>query len=270
MIVDGSSETRKILPETGTLMPVLFIGHGNPMNAVQDNTFSESWKQIATTLPRPEAIVCISAHWETLKTRVTAMDHPRTIHDFYGFPQELHAVRYPAPGFPGLARFLCTSITSQALVQDMEWGLDHGTWSVLVRLFPKADIPVVQLSLDVEKDPAMHLGLGQSLQFLRSRGVLIVCSGNCVHNLGAMVWKDTAFDWATETDETIKDAILNDRIHQLVRYEALPHSSLAIPTSEHYLPMLYALGLKLKNEPVQFFAEQITLGSISMRSFKIG
>ena len=252
-------------------MPVLFIGHGNPMNALEDNAFSRAWKDVAQSLPRPRAVLCISAHWETDGTRVTAMAKPRTIHDFQGFPPELYAKQYPAPGAPEWAEITRKTIRMTRVEPDMEWGLDHGTWAVLCRMFPKADVPVFQLSLDRTQPAAYHYQLGRSLAPLREQGLLIVGSGNMVHNLGLMEWTDQPFDWAVAFDAKLKDLILKRDHEALIRYEDLgPQAKLSIPTNEHYLPLLYALALQDKNEPLSFFAEGMTLGSISMRSVKIG
>ena len=252
-------------------MPVLFAGHGNPMNALEDNAFSRAWKDVAQGLPRPRAILCVSAHWETNGTRVTAMAKPRTIHDFQGFPPELYAKQYPAPGAPEWAEITRKTLRGMRVEPDMEWGLDHGTWAVLCRMFPKADVPVFQLSLDRTQPPAYHYQLGRSLAPLREQGLLIVGSGNMVHNLGMMEWTDQPLEWAVAFDAKLKDLILKRDHEALIRYEDLgPQAKLAIPTNEHYLPLLYALALQGKNEPLKFFAEGIALGSVSMRGVKIG
>lgn len=252
-------------------MPVLFVGHGNPMNALEDNAFSRAWKDVVQGLPRPRAILCISAHWETNGTRVTAMAKPRTIHDFQGFPPELYARQYPAPGAPEWAEITRKTLRGMRVEPDMDWGLDHGTWAVLCRMFPKADVPVFQLSLDRTQSPAYHYQLGRSLAPLREQGLLIVGSGNMVHNLGMMEWTDQPLEWAVAFDAKLKDLILKRDHEALIRYEDLgPQAKLAIPTNEHYLPLLYALALQGKNEPLKFFAEGIALGSVSMRGVKIG
>jgi len=254
---------------TATRMPVLFVGHGNPMNAIEDNLFSRVWTEEGRNLPQPRAIVCISAHWQTDGTSVTAMENPETIHDFYGFPQALYDMTYPAPGDPDLAERLMRHITLAKVYPNRSWGLDHGTWSVLCRMFPNADIPVVQLSLDENAPASFHYDLGQELRPLRDEGILFVGSGNIVHNLHVMKWGDSAFDWALESDATMASLIEQGRHEALVNYEKLPHSRLAIPTNEHYLPLLYVLGM-MDNEPLRFFNAQVTLGSISMRSLRIG
>ena len=257
------------MAEPRSRMPVLFVGHGSPMNAVEDNAFSRAWEETGRALPRPKAILCVSAHWETAGPAVTAMERPKTIHDFYGFPEALYRVAYPAPGSPELARRVAGLLGEDAVRMDTAWGLDHGAWSVLRRLFPHADVPVVQLSLDRGKPPAEHYETGRKLRPLRDEGVLMLGSGNVVHNLGAAVWKDAAFDWATEFDARVKEAILAGDHDALVDYGSLGSSArLAVPTEEHYLPMLYVLGAADPGEAVSFFTETVTLGSISMRSFR--
>ena len=251
-------------------MPALFVGHGSPMNAIEDNPFSQAWEALGRALPRPEAILCISAHWETHGTGVTAMPQPRTIYDFYGFPRPLYEKKYPAPGSPELARQVQQAVRTTQVVLDEAWGLDHGTWSVLCRMFPAADIPVVQLSLDHDQPPAFHYALGQELRALRRQGILIIGSGNMVHNLGVMAWQDEPFDWAQEMDAKMAQLILAKKHAALVDYEALgPSARLAIPTNEHYLPLLYVLALQEDDDQVSFFSERVTLGSISMRGVKI-
>lgn len=258
------------LKETGTKMPVLFIGHGSPMNAIDDNQFSQAWSDAARTVPVPKAILCISAHWQTNGTLVTSMEHPRTIHDFYGFPKPLFDVQYSAPGSPALARITAESVLTAKILPDREWGLDHGTWSVLCRMFPGADIPVIQLSLNMTKGPEYHYELGKELKSLCKRGVLVIGSGNMVHNLGEVVWKDTAFDWAVEFDDKLKRLISSGEHNFLVNYQNLgPSARLSVPTNEHYLPLLYILGLREKNDDLTFFTEKVTLGSMSMRSLRL-
>ena len=258
-------------PQTNKLMPVLFVGHGSPMNALEDTEFSRAWAEVGKSLPRPRAILCISAHWDTEGSRITAMDHPRTIHDFYGFPDALYDIRYEAPGSPELAELVAEALHPVPVALDQNWGLDHGTWSVLHRMFPKFDIPVVQLSLDATKGPEFHYELGGRLFELRHRGVLILGSGNTVHNLGLMRWQDTPFDWASEADEKFKDLILAGDHRSLIHYEELGRpAALAIPTNEHYLPLLYILGLQAPEDVMTFFAERVTFGSISMRSLWLG
>jgi 4,5-DOPA dioxygenase extradiol len=252
-------------------MPVLFVGHGSPMNAIEDNEFSRAWEQVAKALPKPKAILCISAHWETAGTRVTAMEHPPTIHDFGGFPQELYDLSYPAPGSPALAQLIQATVKKATIGLDQSWGLDHGTWSVLRQMFPAADVPVVQLSLDRTREPAHHYELAKDLRALRDRGVLIVGSGNMVHNLRLLVFQDGAYDWATEFDETLKQLILSGDHDPIVHYHKLGAAAArSVPTNEHYLPLLYVLAQQQPGEQVRFFAEGVTLGAISMRSVWIG
>jgi len=258
------------MTENTFLQPVLFVGHGNPMNAIEATQYTAAWQQMATTLPRPRAILCISAHWESNGARVTAMETPRTIHDFYGFPDALNRVHYPAPGAPELARQI-TELAAGEVAADHDWGLDHGTWAVLRRFYPEADIPSLQLSLDRHCTPAQHVALARRLAPLRRSGVMIIGSGNLVHNLGLIRWDATApFPWAEAFDALVTQKIVDNDLDALVNYPALPDSTLAIPTREHYLPLLYALALRETREPVSFFAEGIDLGSISMRSCRIG
>jgi 4,5-DOPA dioxygenase extradiol len=252
-------------------MPVLFVGHGSPMNAIEDNDFCRAWVEVARHLPRPRAILCVSAHWESDGTRVTAMPKPRTIHDFYGFPKELNTKQYPAPGSPELAETTRRTIRQTPVAPDLEWGLDHGTWAVLCRMFPQADVPVIQLSLDRRQPARAHYEIGRELAPLREQGVLIIGSGNMVHNLGLLEWSDEPFDWAVAFDAKLKDLILRRDHDALIQYEKLgPDSRKAVPTNEHYLPLLYALALQGKDERLSFFTEKVTLGSISMRGLRIG
>ncbi len=247
-------------------MPVLFVGHGNPMNAITDNSFAREWERIGSEL-RPKAILCISAHWETKGSHVTSMAMPKTIHDFGGFPEELFRLQYPAPGSPVLADDIVRS-TYEAITHDHEWGLDHGAWSVLARMFPLASIPVLQLSLDVTKSPLQHIELARQLAYLRTKGVVIIGSGNIVHNLRMVQWKGGSLDWAQEFDAASKKLIEQRDRTSLSNYTALGSAAkLSIPTPEHYLPMLYSLALVEKNEDIAFFNETIDLGSVSMRSF---
>jgi 4,5-DOPA dioxygenase extradiol len=252
-------------------MPVLFIGHGSPMNAIEDNEFSRAWTKAGKDLPTPKAILCISAHWETNGTQTTGMEKPRTIHDFYGFPPELYEMNYPAPGAPELARRVRELGEGDGITADLTWGLDHGTWSVLSRLFPKADVPVVQLSLDVTKNAQEHYNLGKQMQPLRDEGVLILGSGNIVHNLGMVVFEDTAYDWAVEFDGKVKGWILDDQTEPIILYDKQgTEAALAINSAEHYKPLLYVLGAKEAGEPVVFFAEKVWGGSLSMRCVRFG
>ena len=253
-------------------MPVLFVGHGSPMNGIEDNSFSRRWEELGRELPKPAAVLCVSAHWYIRSTAVTAMERPRTIHDFWGFPEELSAVRYPAPGSPAVAGEISQLLRKARVALDREWGLDHGCWTVVRRMYPDADIPVLQLSLDSTKRPEWHYDLARELAPLRNRGVLVLGSGNMVHNLGMLDWEhqDGGFDWALEMDASFKRLISSDDHAQLTRYRELTKTaSLAVPTPEHYLPLLYALALKTPNDRLSFFNEQVVLGSISMTSLQI-
>ncbi len=271
MTADDPIRTLNAFADSDAKMPALFVGHGSPMNAIDDNEFSRTWIEAGRSLPRPQAILCISAHWETADPQVTAMAQPRTIHDFYGFPRPLYEMHYPAPGSPDLARLTQETVCSAQVGPDYDWGLDHGAWSVLGRLFPDADIPVVQLSLDRTQGPDFHYDLGKELKPLRRKGVLIVGSGNAVHNLGLVAWQDVAYDWALEFDDKIKQLILSGDHRALVRYDQLGRAArLAVPTNEHYLPLLYALAVQDRDDHVSFFADKVTMGSISMRSLRIG
>lgn len=263
-IVENFSETPK--------MPVLFVGHGNPMNAIENNAYTQAWQKIGINLPTPNAILCVSAHWETNGTFITAMELPQTIHDFGGFPQALFDVQYPAKGNPVLATQISQIVTKTTVTPNYNWGLDHGCWSVLKHLYPQNNIPVLQLSLNKNQPIAWHYSLAQELQSLRQKGVLIIGSGNMVHNLGIINWKnDRAYDWAIEANSKIKSLIVADAHQQLINYEQLGSAvKLAIPTTEHYLPLLYTLGLKTKDENISFFNDSIDLGSISMTSVQIG
>ena len=254
-------------------MPLLFLGHGSPMNAIEENEFVSGWRTMGITIPRPVAILCISAHWETRGTFVTAMEKPKTIHDFGGFPEELFAVQYPAPGSLGLANEIKKNITKTKVESDEKWGLDHGCWSVVRHLYPDADIPVVQLSLDYHQCPLYHYELAKELASLRRRGVLIIGSGNMVHNLHLVSWKDMnvgfGFDWALEANEKMKKFILNGNHQDLINYKSNGLFSLAIPTPDHFLPLLYVLALKEENESVILFNDKVVAGSLSMTSLKI-
>ena len=256
-------------------MPVLFLGHGSPMNAIEDNEFVQGWKNISKSIPRPKAILCISAHWETRGTQVTAMEAPATIHDFGGFPQKLFEVQYPAPGNPELAGEIKKIIKKTEVALDEKWGLDHGTWSVVRNLYPKADIPVVQLSLDYYQSPQYHYDLAKELAPLRSRGVLIIGSGNIVHNLGMVAWDklnsdEYGYDWAQNAKEKMKSYILNGDHKALIDYESQGKEfKLSVPTPEHFLPLLYVMVLKGEDEKVSCFNDKIVAGSLAMTSVKI-
>jgi 4,5-DOPA dioxygenase extradiol len=261
------------------LMPVLFVGHGNPMNAIEDNVFSRGWQEAAKNLPRPKGILCISAHWETWGTLVTAMDKPKTIHDFGGFPPELYEVQYPAPGSPWLAGEIQAVLKKSQVGMDEDWGLDHGCWSVLSRMYPQADVPVVQLSLDTAKTPQDHYNLAKELAPLRQKGVLILGSGNIVHNLRRISLKDNdwakfnepySLPWALEASNLIKKLLNADDHQALIDYPYLGTAvQLAVPTPEHYLPMLYAIALKQESESISYFNDQPVAGSLTMTSLKI-
>ena len=254
-----------------TRLPVMFIGHGSPMNAIEDNEFSRAWIEAGKILPTPKAILSISAHWETQGTQVTAMVKPRTIYDFYGFPPELYSQAYPAPGDPGLAREIQDLIGKEEISLDVTWGLDHGTWSVMKRLFPDASVPVLQLSLDLMKNAQAHYDLGQKLLPLRDEGILIIGSGNIVHNLRMVVFEDKAYPWAQEFDEKVKKWIQDGNHEPIIHYEKQGMSAeLAINSAEHYKPLLYVLGMKVEGEPVSYFVEKVWGGSISMRALRIG
>ena len=259
------------LERRGDKLPALFVGHGSPMNAIEDNAFSRAWIELGATLRRPDAILCISAHWQTNGVMVTAMDTPKTIHDFYGFPDELASKLYPAPGAPALARKAKEIVRKAPVGLDQDWGLDHGTWSVLSKMFPRADIPVVQLSLDARQSPAWHYELAREIKILREHGVLIIGSGNIVHNLRLLSRRGQGFDWAIEFDATIKALIDTGDHPALADYPKLGRAAqLSVPTNEHYLPLLYALGVKDDTDAIAYFNEAITMGSISMRSLVIG
>lgn len=260
---------------TKNMMPVLFVGHGTPMNAIEKNRFSLKWQEIGLQLPRPETILCISAHWETYGTKVTSIEYPGTIHDFGGFPRELYAQQYPAPGSPELADKICAQITG--IEPDQARGLDHGVWSVLTHIYPQANIPVVQLSLDRSRDMEYHYNLGKYLRFLRMEGVMIIGSGNMVHNLW-MVRPDErgfnnrfAYDWAERINQKMKEAILNGNHNSLIDYNGLdPDAELAVPSEEHYIPLIYTLGASEQNEQIRIFNDEIVAGSLSMTSLIVG
>jgi 4,5-DOPA dioxygenase extradiol len=256
-------------------MPVMFVGHGSPMNAIEENEFVRNWENIGKILPKPNAILCISAHWETRGTHVTALEKPMTIHDFGGFPKKLFEVQYPAPGSPELAKETKQIIKNTEVGLDDKWGFDHGCWSVIKHLYPKADIPVVQLSLDYSKAPQYHYDLAKELSSLRDKGVLIIGSGNIVHNLAAVAWDklneiDFSFDWALEAKEKMKDYIISGDHKMLINYSLLGRElKMAVPTPEHFLPLLYALALKGGNEKLSLFNDQTVGGSIAMTSVLI-
>lgn len=252
-------------------MPVLFIGHGSPMNAIEDNQYSKGWRDAAKKLPRPKAILSVSAHWETEGTHVTAMAKPKTIHDFGGFPKALFDAEYPAPGSPMYAAETVETVKKVKVGLNDSWGLDHGTWSVLMQMYPKADIPVFQLSLDATKAPRFHYELGKELRSLRDRGVLVIGSGNIVHNLRMMRFDGKLYDWTTEFDQKMKDFIEKGDDSSIVDYENLGTvAKYAVPTNEHFLPLLYVLGARDAKETPKFFNDKLDMGSISMRSVRFG
>ncbi len=244
------------------------------MNAIEENEFVRGFREIVSKIPKPKTVLCVSAHWETKGTFVTAMDKPKTIHDFFGFPDKLYEVQYPAPGNPSLAKEIGDSVTKTNIDLDYGWGLDHGCWVVLKHMFPDADVPVVQMSLDYSKPAQLHYDLAKELSTLRERGVLIVGSGNMVHNLGLIAWDsidaEFGYDWALEASERMKKFIIKDDHHQLIEYRSQGKAfDLAIPTPEHYLPLLYALALKEEDEKITFFNDKPVAGSLTMTSLKI-
>lgn len=275
MKLDYLANIGKALPNTEK-MPLLFLGHGSPMNAIEENEFVQGFRNIAKNISTPKVILCISAHWETKGTKVTAMKSPRTIHDFGGFPQALFEVEYPAPGSPETAEFTKELITSTEVELDHSWGLDHGAWSVIKHLYPNADIPVIQMSIDYSKDAQYHYELAQEISRLREKGVLIIGSGNMVHNLSMVDWKNIntighGYDWALEVKEKMNNWILDGNHQALIDYKKQGTAfQYAIPTPEHYLPLLYVLGLKSKSEEIELFNDKALAGSLTMTSLKVG
>jgi 4,5-DOPA dioxygenase extradiol len=265
----------KDLKSTDTL-PALFIGHGSPMNGILDNEFSRQWAKMANEIPRPKAVLVVSAHWLTRGTFITAMENPKTIHDFGGFPKELFEVEYPAPGSPALAKETSDLVVSTNIEPDHEWGLDHGTWTVVRHMYPEADIPILQLSIDYYQSPDFHYRLGKDLQELRRRGVLVIGSGNMVHNLRMVAWDklnepEFGFDWALEMNSLFKSKIESKNHRDLINYRSLGQAGkLAIPTPDHYFPLLYLLGIQGKKEEVSFFNDKAVGGSLTMTSVKFG
>ncbi len=264
------------LHEQEQVMPVLFIGHGSPMNGIEDTEFSGRWAQMAAEIPIPKAVLVVSAHWFTKGTKITAMNFPKTIHDFGGFPQELFDVQYPAPGNPMLATETANLLQPTHVELDHDWGLDHGTWTVVRHMYPEASIPVLQLSIDYTKGPPYHYDLGRELTALRRKGVLIIGSGNMVHNLRMIAWNklnetEFAYDWAAEMNSQFKNYIVTGDHKSLINYTSLGREAmLAIPTPEHYLPLMYTLGLKSGNENITFFNDKVIGGSLTMTSVKFG
>jgi 4,5-DOPA dioxygenase extradiol len=263
------------LPQTRR-MPVMFVGHGSPMNAIEENEFVSGWREAGRSIPKPAAVICVSAHWETRGTFVTAMEKPETIHDFGGFPKALYDVQYPAQGSPQLAKEVKGLINNTEVGLDEKWGLDHGCWSVIKHLYPEADVPVIQLSLDYSLSPESHYDLARELVPLRNKGVLIIGSGNIVHNLGMVAWDrlnadDYGYDWAIEAKEKMKKFILNGDNESLIDYKSQGRSfTLSVPTPEHFLPLLYVLAVKDENEKISIFNDKNVAGSLAMTSFLIG
>ena len=256
------------------LMPTIFIGHGNPLNALTKNVYTDGWLSIAKSIPCPKAVLSVSAHWYIPGCEVTANPAPRTIHDFGGFPEELYEVKYPAPGSPELARRVKELLSPASVKLDESWGLDHGTWSVLTHVFPNADIPVVQLSIDNRQPSIFHYELGKRLAALREEGVLIIGSGNLVHNLHSYAWGNDgvhAFDWAVRFENKVRELLLKGDDAQIIAYEELGRDALlSVPTPDHYLPLLYVLGLRRKNEQISFPVQGVDGGSVSMLAVRIG
>ena len=263
------------LAEQDKKMPVLFMGHGSPMNGIEENEFSEYWAELAKEIPQPEAVLSISAHWLTRGTHVTAMPNPKTIHDFGGFPQELYNVEYPAPGKPELAKEVTAIVRSTNVGLNHDWGLDHGTWTVVRHMYPEANIPVIQLSIDFYKPASYHYKLAGELASLRKKGVLIIGSGNMVHNLRMVDWQNMntpnfGFDWAKEINETFKRKIEKAEHSSLIDYLNLGNAAkLAVPTPDHYFPLIYTLGLQDKKDEIEFFNDKYVGGSLSMTSVRI-
>jgi 4,5-DOPA dioxygenase extradiol len=255
-----------------TRMPVVFFGHGSPMNTLERNKYTESWRALGESIPQPKAILCVSAHWYTEGTAVTAMEKPKTIHDFYGFPQALFDVQYPAPGDPRLAGRVRGLLEPVDVQLDESWGLDHGTWSVLKHAYPDAKIPVVQLSIDGTKPPAFHYEIGKRLAPLRDEGVLVAGSGNVVHNLRLMKrGGGPAFDWAVRFNEKVREALASRDHRALIEFERLAEDArLAVPTPEHYLPLLYIAALQREDEPMSLVVDGYEMGSLSMLTAVVG
>jgi len=264
------------LGEEDETHPVLFIGHGSPMNGIEDNEFSRTWTKFGKEIPKPKAVLVISAHWLTNGTQITAMSNPKTIHDFGGFPQALFDVQYPAPGDPELAEAASKLITSTNVGLDHDWGLDHGTWTVVRHMYPYADIPVLQFSIDYSKPPQYHYELAKQLKSLRKKGVLIIGSGNMVHNLRMVAWDklqepEYGFDWALEMNSVFKEKIGNNDFNALINYEKLNAASkLAVPTPDHYYPLLYAMALQDSKDDTHFFNDKAVGGSLTMTSVQWG
>lgn len=271
------NELNKITAPLGNTskMPVLFLGHGSPMNAIEENEFVIGFRNIAKGIPKPNAILCLSAHWETKGTFVTAMQNPPTIHDFGGFPKALFDVQYPALGSPDLAKETKSLITKTEIGLDDKWGLDHGAWSVIKHLYPNADIPIIQMSIDYSQSPQYHYELAQQIKSLREKGVLIIGSGNIVHNLSKVEWRRLnetfGYDWSIEANEKIKKFILEGNHKELINFRSQGKAfDLAIPTPEHYLPLIYSIALKDDKDEISIFNDKAVAGSLTMTSVKIG
>jgi len=264
------------MKEQDVKLPALFIGHGSPMNGIEDNEFSNTWKKLGKEIFKPKAVLVISAHWLTNGTFVTAMEKPKTIHDFGGFPKELFEVEYPAPGNPELAQEISKNIVSTSVGLDHDWGLDHGAWTVIRHMYPNADIPVLQMSIDYSKPASYHYELAKQLVSLRKKGVLIVGSGNMVHNLRMVAWDklnepEFGYDWAKEINQIFKEKISSNSHNDLIAYEKLGSAAkLAIPTPDHYFPLIYTLALQGKNDEISFFNDKAVGGSLTMTSVKFG
>jgi 4,5-DOPA dioxygenase extradiol len=261
-----------MIKKTDDMMPVLFIGHGSPMNAIEDNKFSRTWRKIAEKIPRPKCILCISAHWLKYGVSVTSNITPKIIYGFYGFPDKLYKVKYPVRGSKEYASIVKDAIRSVDVSLDDSWGIDHGTWSVLVHMYPDADIPVIQLSIDPDMKTEKHYAIGKELMKLRSQGVLIIGSGNIVHNLGMIDWNGTPYPWAVDFDDYVKSALEKNDFSKLINYEKHPSSSHAVPTNDHYLPLLYVIGASDASdaEKPKFYCEKIAYGSLAMRCVVYG
>ncbi len=260
------------MPDPTFRMPALFVGHGSPMNALDDNRYTQGWQALAQAIPRPRAILVISAHWQTRGTAITAAAAPRTIHDFGGFPQALFDLRYPAPGDPALAAQIRDQLAPLPVALDLAWGLDHGAWSVLIKMYPQADVPVLQLSIDASRSPDWHLALGRRLAVLREQGVLLLGTGNVVHNLSKLVWGGaSAPDWATRFNDRVRATLTGSTPTLITEFAAWgPDAALAVPSAEHLLPLLYILGSRIDTEPITLPIDGIELGAISMMTVAVG
>jgi 4,5-DOPA dioxygenase extradiol len=264
------------LQQQENLMPVLFVGHGSPMNGIEDSEFSQRWTKMSKEIPIPTAVLVISAHWFTRGTKITGMDFPATIHDFGGFPKELYEVQYPAPGNPQLAKETAGLLQSVPVELNHDWGLDHGSWTIVRHMYPRANIPVLQLSIDYTRGARYHYDLARELYPLRKKGVLIIGSGNMVHNLGMAAWdrlndEQYGYDWALQMNERFKTLITEGDHQPMVNYESMGREAmLAIPTPEHYLPLMYTLGLKGQKDEVSFFNDKTIAGSLTMTSVRLG